>query len=407
MKRLILALILFFAAVALSPVLIGEKGYILVAMGDYTIESTVVTALIAIIILFISLLISLKLLRGGLSLSFSAWHKIRFAGQRRALRNFQKGIAAYVLGDNKQAEHLLVKSADSIPFTETAYLMAANAANLQGLPDNTKHYLQQINGDQLDVKETGLESVLITLKLLINHREFASARTLIDKYHKYIGHDDRLLALEIDLSLIEQRFYYVVEQLHKARKSKHFTQQQLTNWQHAAFSGAFHQKITKESQQALNDYWNNLPRKVKHEETVLLAYCQVLAANRINKPLSEILLPVIKKGTNDKFIYAIRQLPLTQVDALIQAVQKHLHHDAKSAKWLTALAHLSAMDQQWEMAEKAFNARLHLDEQPVDTLDLTTFAHVLEQLNKPDQAISALNKALSISGVDHRLKISG
>ncbi|OKY27026.1 heme biosynthesis HemY N-terminal domain-containing protein [Thalassotalea sp. PP2-459] len=406
MKRLILALILFFAAVALSPVLIGEKGYILVAMGDYTIESTVVTALIAIIILFISLLITLKLLRGGLSLSFSAWHKIRFSGQRRALRNFQKGIAAYVLGDNKQAEHLLVKSADSIPFTETAYLMAANAANLQGLPDNTKHYLQQINGDQLDVKETGLESVLITIKLLLNHQEFSSARTLIDKYHKFIGHDDRLLALELDLSLIEQRFFYVVEQLNKAQKSKHFTQQQINSWQQAAFSGAFHQKITKENQQALNNYWNNLPRKVKQEETVLLAYCQVLAANRINKPLTDILLPTVKKGANDKFIYAIRQLPLTQVDALIQAVQKHLHHDAKNAKWLTALAHLSAMDQQWEMAEKAFNARLHL-EQPVDTLDLTTFAHVLEQLNRPEQAISALKKAISISDVDNTLKISG
>ncbi|WP_286234113.1 heme biosynthesis HemY N-terminal domain-containing protein [Thalassotalea sediminis] len=400
MKRLILALVIFFAAVALSPILIGEKGYILVAMGEYTIESTVVTALILLVLLFIGLLITIKVLRGGLSLSFTAWHKVRFAGQRRALRNLQKGISAYVLGDNKQAEHLLIKSAEATPFTEIAYLMAASAADLQGLPDNTKHYLTQLNGDTLDAKETGLESILVTIKLLMSHQEFKQARALIDKYHKFIGHDDRLLGLEINLSLIEKRFYYVVEQLNKARKSKIFTPKQLADWEKAAFTGAFTQKIVEGDNQALNDYWNSFSRKVKQQESVLLAYCHVLAENRINEPLTKILLPIIKKGANDQLLSEMRRLPLTHVEALIQAVQKHLHHDAKSAKWLTALAHLAAMDKQWDMSEKAFNARLHLDDGAVDKFDLLTFSHVLEQQNKPEQALSALRKALMLNDTE-------
>ncbi|MFT6209211.1 MAG: HemY protein, partial [Colwellia sp.] len=37
MKKLILWILIFFAAVAISPLLINEKGYILIAMGDLTI----------------------------------------------------------------------------------------------------------------------------------------------------------------------------------------------------------------------------------------------------------------------------------------------------------------------------------------------------------------------------------
>ena len=115
MKRLLLLvlLLLTLAAVALSPILIGEKGYILIALGDLTIESTVVTATIMLTLAFIALLIALKVFRGGLHFSFAAWNKIAFASRRRALRDLNKGVAAYVLGDYKQSEHLLAKCADS------------------------------------------------------------------------------------------------------------------------------------------------------------------------------------------------------------------------------------------------------------------------------------------------------
>ena len=99
MKRLLIVVLLFLSAVAFSPILIGEKGYILIAMGDLTIKSTVVTASIMLILSFIALLMVLKFFRGGLNFSFAAWNKIAFANRRKALRDLNKGIAAYVLGD--------------------------------------------------------------------------------------------------------------------------------------------------------------------------------------------------------------------------------------------------------------------------------------------------------------------
>ncbi len=90
---LIIVLIIFLSVMAISSFLIDAKGYILIAMGNTTIELTVLSAGIMLTLLFIALIISLKLLRGGLHFSFGAWNKLAFAGQRRGIANFNKGLA--------------------------------------------------------------------------------------------------------------------------------------------------------------------------------------------------------------------------------------------------------------------------------------------------------------------------
>ena len=121
----------------------------------------------------------------------------------------------------------------------------------------------------------------------------------------------------------------------------------------------FNQQIEQKSNQSLHEYWESLPRKIKQREPVLLAYCQILAQHKINQPLTKILLPVIKKGANDALLKQIRLLPLSSTNELMPVVQKHLHHDPTSAKWLSCLAHLAIAEQDWDRAEKAFNFDHH------------------------------------------------
>ena len=397
MKRLVVILLLFFAAVAISPLLINEKGYILIALGDLTIESTVVTAAIMLVLTFIALLLSLKVFRGGLKLTFGTWNKIAFASRRRALRDFNKGVASYILEDNKQAEHLLSKCAEPSQQAQLCYLLAASAADKQGLSTNSKHYLAQVNDQAINIKTLGLASVLVTVQLLMNHKEYAKARELIDQHHQHVGHDDRLLALEITLSLIEKRYDYVVKQLVAARKSKTLEHDKIAQWEAEAFTGVFKQQIEQKSSQSLTDYWNGLSRKIKQREPIILAYCQILAQHSITQPLTTILLPIIKKGANEHLLKQIRLLPLTATNELTQAVQKHLHHDQTSAKWLSCLAHLAVADKEWDRAEKAFNSLVNLSGDQYDRIDLKTFATVLEKQGQLEKSIQVLNKLIDLT----------
>ncbi|MGB2742656.1 MAG: heme biosynthesis HemY N-terminal domain-containing protein [Cognaticolwellia sp.] len=392
MKRLLLLLVLFLAVVIITPMLIGEKGYILIAIGDFAIESTVITAIITLSLCFLILLITIKFFRGGFSFGFAAWNKIAFASRRRALRDFNKGIAAYVLGDYKQAEHLLAKSADTSSLEHIAYLVAADAAQKQALKPNTDHYLNLLEKTTNTLKESGLEAVLIKIKLLIGQQNYQQARTVIDQHHKHIGHDARLLRLEIELSLIEQRFDYVIKQLSIAQKQKSITSQTIMQWQQQAFYGAFDNQIKQHDNNALVEYWQQLPKKTKQSETVVLAYCKVLAENQVNEPLATLLLPIIKKGTEINLLKAVRTLPITHAEKLMAAAQKHLHSEPQSALWLSLVAHFATASLQWSLAEKAFNSLVNLENKQYDNIDLLVFSQVLEHQGLLEKANQVLRK---------------
>ena len=390
--KLLLLVLLFLSAIAISPILIGEKGYILIAMGDLTVESTVVTATIMLTLAFIALLMVLKFFRGGLNFSFAAWNKIAFANRRKALRDLNKGIAAYVLGDYKQAEHLLAKSAEASSLEHIAYLVAADAAQKQGLKPNTEHYLALLEQKTNTLKLAGLEAILIKIKLLIGQQNYAQARQVIDEHHKHIGHDARLLSLEIELSLIEQRFDYVIKQLNAAKKQKSIDGQTITRWQQQAFYGAFNSLVKQQDNTALMEFWQQLTKKDKHNEVIVLAYCRVLAENQINQPLAKLLLPILKKGADTRLLASVRTLPITQADSLMAAAQKHLHSEPHNALWLSLVAHFATASQQWSLAEKAFNSLVNLEGQPYDKVDLLAFSQVLEQQGQLDKANQVLRK---------------
>jgi HemY protein len=393
MIKIIILIVFIIALVAVAPTLISDPGYMQISFGGTVIESTVVAGVIMLTLIFISLMLSLKFFRGGLNFSFAAWNKIAFASRRRALKDFNKGIAAYVLGDYKQAEHLLAKSsAKASSFEQIAYLVAADAAQKQALKSNTDHYLSLLEQATSSLKDPGLETVLIKIKLLIGQHNYPQARTVLDQYHKHIGHDARLLSLEIELSLIEQRFDYVIKQLNTAEKQKSISAKTITQWQQQAFYGAFNSQIKQHDNNALMDYYQQLPKKVKQAETVVLAYCQVLAENQINAPLAKLLLPIIKKGAAINLLKAVRTLPITQADELMAAAQKHLHSAPQNALWLSLVAHFAKVSQQWLLAEKAFNSLVNLEEKHYDKVDLLAFSQVLEQQGQLEKANKVLRK---------------
>lgn len=389
MIRFIIIIALFFAMLALSPLLIDEKGYILIAMGETIIELTVLSAAIIFILVTMGAFFLIKVLRGGFNVSFKAWRSVAFASRKRGIANFNKGLTAYMLEDYQSAEQLFVKSAEPAKRQQSAYLLAAAAAAKQQLDTNTNHYLALLEQVSAKKNDADLASVIVKVKLLMNQARsetYKKARSLLDENHKQIGHDSRLLALEIDLCLIEKRFETAVNWLSTARKEKSITDDTLRAWEEKAYYGAFNELLIQKNQkdhEKLTAYWKSLNRKTKQRDVVLFAYCQVLAEHAITQPLINLLLPILKKQPNACFLKHLRTLTIKQNEALITVVQKHLHHDKHNAHWLSFLGHLAVMNEQWDMAEKAFRALLKLEanqkEKQYDKQDLQALAQALTE----------------------------
>ena len=384
MIRFIIIIVLFFAMLALSPLLIDEKGYILIAMGETIIELTVLSASILFMLFAISAFVIFKMLRGGFNISFKAWRTVAFAGRKRGIANFNKGLTAYMLEDYQNAEQLFAKSAEPAKRQQSAYLLAAAASAKQQLDANTNHYLALLEEVSAKNSDSDLASVIVKIKLLMNQgrsEAYAKARALIDENHKQIGHDVRLLALEIDLCLIETRFEAAVSWLTSARKQKSIDNDVIQAWEEKAYYGAFNDIITKQDQTSLETYWKALDRKTKHREAVLFSYCQVLAEQNITDPLISIITPILNKQPSVRFLKHLRTLPIKQSEPLLAIAQKHLHNDKHNAQWLSCLGHLAVMCEQWSMAEKAFRSLLKLEanhqEKQYDKQDLQAFAKAL------------------------------
>lgn len=401
MKRFIAITLLVLLVIAFAPVLLEEPGYIAIAMGGKIIELTVYTAVFWFAITLVVILLTIYLFRHSFRFSIGGWRKVAFASHRRAIKDFNKGIAAYVLADYQQAEHLLGKSAEPALQQQTAYLLAASAAEKQSLRPNTEHYLnllEEFNAGQNNIKTAGLESIIVKLQLLISHQEYLKARVILDEYHKHIGHDVRLLQLEIDLCLIEKRFEVAIQNLASARKQKDFNQVKLVASESFAFRAMFSELLQEHDQQTLSDYWQKLPKKIKHREAVLFAYCQVLAQNSILATLEDLLLPALKKDASESFIQQLTSLPLdktaNKAESLIAAVQKHLHKDQESIKWLTALGHLTLASSHWQMSDKAFHRLFTIEGYQINKRDLIASARALSEQSKYQQANELLIKAL-------------
>jgi HemY protein len=397
MKKLFFLLLVIFTFVAVTPIFFTEPGYISIAMGGMIYELTVYAAIFWILFVFLIIVLLFVIFRGGFRFSLGTWNKLAFASKRRGIKDFEKGVAAYILKDYAQAEHLFAKSAGPAQQERIGYLLASSAASQQSLPTNTKHYLTLLNEVDNKAKNNDIEPLLVKIALYIEQADIKNARLLIDENHKLIGHDARLLTLNIDLQITEKHFLAAAESLVTARKQKSITEQKILQWEDVVFYGAFKQLATEKDSEEISRYWNNLPNKLKKREIIVMAYCKVLAEQNITHPLTKILLPIIKKGANKAFIKSIRILPISTPDELIVTVQKYLQKDPKNAMWLSCLAHLAVSSKQWDMAEKAFNSLVSLDEDQYDNIDLLAFAKILQQREQFEKAAQVYAKLHSLT----------
>ena len=139
MKRsflLLIILALLLLAGALAPLLKSDPGHVLINFGDWTLETSVLVLVSALVVLWFTAQLLLWLWR----MPVEAARKMR---EQRAFNQLEKGLLALTEGDWKAAEKALEKSASTHGKTTAHYLAAAQAAEGQDAPERRDLYLEQ------------------------------------------------------------------------------------------------------------------------------------------------------------------------------------------------------------------------------------------------------------------------
>ncbi len=391
MFKVVLVFLLLLLVGSSAPFLIEDKGYVLISLGSYTYELTVVS----LVVLLVMFLVVTGILIWGLKIGFKfgqvAWLKVLFSSKNKAIKNFQQGIAAYLIGDFARAEKLMANSADRCGMTNTALLIGAEASHKLNDTAKTENYLKRLESDEQAQKNFSFETLLAAGRLNLADKQFLKARTILDENHKLLGHDHRLQSLDIEVSIHEERFLPAIEALRKLRKNKHVNQQDLYDWEFRAFSGHFQTLIVETNVDAVVNFFDGLSRKEKRSEGIVLAYIHCLNEHGLTDKLEKVIIPLIKKGASPSFINRIKVLPMSHSQHSIDAVQRILLKDPHNVMWLSTLAHLCAENQDYDKAQKAFMALFKIEQ---NAYDLKRYARLLNDMGEFRQASEVYQKII-------------
>jgi HemY protein len=167
----LIAIALALLAAAIAPVFKSDPGLVQIHFLDWTVETSVLVLVGAVLVLWLLVWLVNRLSR----MPAETARRIR---DQRALAQLEKGLLALTEGDWSTAERALEKSASSHGKTTARYLAAAEAADSQDAGDRAKWYLEQ--ADSRNRKQRFLVE-LTRARILIQNGEFAEALPLLEE----------------------------------------------------------------------------------------------------------------------------------------------------------------------------------------------------------------------------------
>jgi len=363
MKRgflLFLILALLLLAGALAPMFKTDPGHVLINIGEWTIETSVLVLASAFLILWIAVQIAVWLWRAPVETA----RKIR---EQRAFNQLEKGLLALTEGDWSAAEKALEKSASTQGRTTAQYLAAAQAADSQDAHERREYYLEQ--ADSGGSKK----------RFLV---ELTRARMLL-------ANGNRATALPIlqDLFKRRRRHPQVLELLSRCYR-------ELGEWNELqAMIPALRKAGVLDDDQA-QAAWKKLPRAMRRNATVVDAFA-IGAAKLERADLAEpVITASLKSEWNPALVLRYGDPAADDRSKRLKQCEKWLIQHPDDAGLHLALGRLCAAESLWGKAREHMIKSLELEP---SSLGYDAFGQLLERQGELELAMACSRNALRMN----------
>ncbi|HHQ4587001.1 TPA: heme biosynthesis HemY N-terminal domain-containing protein, partial [Aeromonas veronii] len=271
MIRIIILVAVMVAGLIFGPQASGNKGYVLIALGNYTIESSVTSAVILAVLFYGALLIVEWLLGRvfGLRRKTLGWY-----GSRRRRKANQQTVAATLAmaeGHYSQAEKLLIKGASNSDTPLLNYLSAAKAAQARGDDARRDQYLQKA---QEENPKAELALTLTQTQLQIEQGQYDTALAMLESVYALNPRHPMVLDQLRQVHLARQDWSALCDLIPTLHKVGKLTPKQEEDLLQQAWCGRLQQAAG--SLETLKAVWQDLPRKLRLEPELLACYGDLL-----------------------------------------------------------------------------------------------------------------------------------
>ena len=347
MIRLFLLLVIIGAAMVCGPLLAGNKGYVLIAIGDYTIEMTVISAGILALLLYGVLWCTERLLLRLFHIKGSTRRWFSERRRRKARERTVAGTLALAEGQFQQAETLMRKSAPDSDQALLNYLSAAEAAQAQGQTERRDAYLQQAAEQH---PRASLAVSLIRARLLLRQKQYSEAETLLQSLDQAHPQHAVIQQLLKECYLALGHWSQLLALLPQLSKRKQLSADELQQLQQQIYPPLFTERAASAGRDGVMALWQELPRALRQDATTQAAAAMALIGLGDEVQAQEILLEGVRRSLSPYLLAVVPQLQQPAPKLLAQ-LQKSEQSAEPSADLLQAIGILLLRQREMEQAQ--------------------------------------------------------
>lgn len=385
MKRLFLAaLTTLLIAAALAAAISSDAGYVLIAFGNYTLETTAWVGLALLLATLIAMYVLAMLLHGSWrhGSRLARWRGDR--SNRQSRRQTARGLLALSEGQFARALHLLDRAAAKAEDPVLNHLMAARASAALNDSEQTQRYLHR-------AERSGAHPLAVALtqaELLLNQRQFAAATTALQRVRRE-GRRNPLLLRLLQQSLLGQGNWAELLQLLPDLRRYHALPE--------ADCDALETRITtglladSTSADTLQQRWTELPKAMQRRSDNVYVYANALLQAGAAAKAEACLRTQFKRDWSDALVDLYGRCAGDNPGQQLATAETWLAQHPDNAILLRCLGRLALRNQLWGKARDYFESSLRRDNAPETSAELgRLLAHLGQSQRSADYFESGL-----------------
>lgn len=364
MKRyFLLALLVLLLGAGLGLAVLRDPGYVLVAWQQQGIETSLWMALFLWLLSLLAAVVVMDLLFK--LLGFSGWLE-RWSAARRLRRSqtaFARGTALAELGEWKKAERLLFQAAKLSAAPLPAYVAAARAAARQQAFERAEQYLVLA-----DDGSNRLPVEMARARLLLTAGQWESAAALLRGLHKSRPNDESVSKLLVEALARLQKWGELADLLPGFLQKRQFKDdpefsrlEKRANREVLAWITQSGNRVDREfARRRLRDYWQALPKRLRHDEELLNAYAEALIQAGEDDAAEALLGDALDKHWNNGAVEWYGRARSTRPDAALARAEAWRERHPNNPALMLTLGRLCLQNRRWQDARHYFEASLSL-----------------------------------------------
>lgn len=399
MKKFIVFVILV-ALLALwgFGVILPDAGYVLVILGQKSLETSLWFACFAILAVAVIWWLFTRFVHVSWSLARSLTDFFVFGTTERASKRAASGLIDFLSGDWLQARKKLLRTATKVESPLVNYLAAARASYELGDQDEA---LKILSDAQKKYASFAVPIGVAQAKMEMSNGRYEQAKTILVSLQQKAPKNAVVINALRELYEARQDWVALKDLFPLVKKYKVCSVADTSAMEASVMIGQLKQASDAIQSLAVADRlyelrraWGKVPNYQQRVPRVVAAYAQALIYNLQDQEAELVLRKALGKTWDDNLIDLYGVLRLPDVAEAIRTAETWLKYYPQSANLLRALGRLNLRNHLWGLARDYFQRSLAVQQNAETYAEL---ARLLNSLGDTQKSMEVYQAALKLS----------